>query len=221
MKFKHLTISSKNQITLNREVREALGVEAGSKVYFEEAPNGILIKKLESLDVCPVCKGEVINLNGDAQKCLICNGDGLFKELSIELIIGKLVNILISNNISIDIEKDNDLQYIINSKSSDEVVSYYINKCQIYIIKRSLEALRDKGTLIDNNLKDKCLKLFDNTTYLNTMLNIISNIQLDTIKDILKKESSISKEQYDEFVAVFDDKHQDEVSKFLLPFLTL
>ena len=219
MEIKYLTISSKNQITLNREVRDILDIQSGDKVYFENTPSGVLLKKAEHAHTCPICNGDKNFMN---DKCLICDGEGIIKEhLDSKLIVNKLINILLANNININIQPDNTINYIINSKSYINIVSEYIDKCQMFIIRDSLLKFVESKTLIDKETKDRCLALFDNNKNIDEILKTINETQLEVIKSILKEKSSVTEEECTTFVNAFDDKYKSKVSSFLLSFISL
>ena len=219
MEIKYLTISSKNQITLNREVRDILDIQSGDKVYFENTASGVLLKKAEHSHICPICNGEKTFLS---DKCLVCNGEGIIKEeLDSKLIINKIINILLTNNININIQSDDTVNYIINSVSSIDMVSKYIDKCQMFIVRDSLLKFIYNKTLINQNDKAKYTNLFINKESLDEVVKAINETQLEIIKAILEEKSSISQEEYNTFVNAFDDKYKSKVSNFLISFVSL
>lgn len=219
METKYLTISSKNQITLNKEIRNALDISSGDKVYFYQTAHGFILKKAEDNNICPVCEGNKKILN---QQCLICKGQGFLKEkLDSKFIANKLVSILLNNDIDVDIKTDKLLGYIINSKANEQLLDEYISRCQLYIIKNSLSSFVDKGILIPNSTKEQFVSLCENKLYKEQVVKAINDIQLRIIKDILKEKVSITSEECSKFINSFDEQYKDTVSKFLLSFVTL
>lgn len=219
MERKYLTLSSKNQITLNKEVRDALDIESGDKVYFENSPYGVLIKKAEMITTCPICNGDKVFLD---DKCLICDGEGTIKEdLTPSLIAKKLINILMLNNVSINIATDNELGYIINSIVDDFKISRYINECQMAIIKISLSKFIENKSILHKDFKDKCIKAAKNFIDEDDMIKTLNEVQLEIVKAILKEKSTITQSEYEVFVNSFDDKYKSKVSNFLITFISL
>lgn len=219
MKLKYLTLSAKNQITLNRDIRDALNISAGDKVYFENTSKGLVLKKLENIENCPICDNGVFC----NEKCLICDGEGIIKnKVYKEYILGKLLNVLLVNKVTdIDVRKNDRFGYIVNTKSDNEVVSSYIKKCQGYIVKLHLKEYVAKGELISTELKESCIETFKNILDEDDLLLIINSVQLDSIKDMLKQKITITKEEYDMYINAFDSAYKDKVAHFLMPFAKL
>lgn len=46
------TVTSKGQVTLPAKMRDALGLVPGSKVEFEEQPNGDYLVRRRTIDIC-------------------------------------------------------------------------------------------------------------------------------------------------------------------------
>ncbi len=49
------TVTSKGQITIPKEVREALGLETGHRVAFQLKEDGVVEMRSENLDVMSLC----------------------------------------------------------------------------------------------------------------------------------------------------------------------
>jgi AbrB family looped-hinge helix DNA binding protein len=49
------TVTSKGQITIPKEVREALGLETGHRVAFQLKEHGVVEMRSENLDVMSLC----------------------------------------------------------------------------------------------------------------------------------------------------------------------
>lgn len=219
METKYLTISSKNQITLNKEIRNALDISSGDKVYFYQTAHGFILKKAEDNNICPVCEGNKKILN---QQCLICEGQGFLKEkLDSKFIVNKLVSILLNNDIDVDIKTDKLLGYIINSKANEELLDEYISRCQLYIVKDTLSKFIDKGILISSSVKEQFVSLCEDKPYKEHIIKMINDTQLGIIKSVLKEKGSITSEECSKFTEAFDEQYKDSVSKFLLSFVTL
>lgn len=216
--IKYLTISTKNQITLNKDIREKLGASAGDKVFFEDCDKGLLIKKATNINECPVCDG-LGTVNNET--CLFCNGQKFLNDdLNSKYLIKNLVNIFVKKDVDIDIRKSNDYDYII-SKQTDSSVDVYRNKVQYAILVNKLKQLSQTGEPLDINTIENYSILFDDSQYKDMISKKFNDIQLDIIKGILNKNQLIRESQYNYFIKSFSPEYQPKISKFLMPFVNL
>ena len=190
LKNTYLTISSKNQITLNKDIRSILNVEPGDKVYFDINSNkDLIMKKLMTSNKCPICEGTG---EFDNSKCLFCDGYKFFREtVDNKFIIQKLSTILINNDLNLNISKDNNFQYKIEHPINS-VIENLSNAAQLAIIINTFKKYTDSSELIDINLIKKSKKYFSLDSYKENIIKLANKLQLDILKTNI-----LSGKQYD------------------------
>lgn len=216
--IKYLAISSKNQITLNKDIRETLNVSSGDRVYFENTKYGLIMKKAEDINECPICEGiGTINNN----ECLFCNGVKIFNnKLDSKFIVSKFVSILIEKGIDVNIKKDDIYGYVLENINIAEL-SLYRDKCQLHILINKLNEYLKKEELLDISVIDKYTLLFNDEKYITLICKKVNEIQLEILKSILSKKETISEEEYNLYVNSFSSLYKDKISKFLIPFINI
>lgn len=215
---KYLAISSKNQITLNKDIRDILNVSSGDRVYFENTKYGLIMKKAQDVNNCPICDGVgIINDN----ECLFCKGAKIFNnKLDSKFIVSKFVSILIEKGIDVNVKKDDLYGYILDNISNKEM-SLYRDKCQLHILTNTLNEYLKKEELLDMSVIDKYCALFNNEEYINIIIKKVNEIQLEIIKSILSKKQSICEDEYNLYINSFSDIYRDKISKFLISFINI
>ena len=214
MKEKYLTISSKNQITLTKSVREELNAKEGDKVYFSKTSEGIVIRKYIPKNSCPICGGvgKVLDTN-----CCVCNGTGEVEGLEFDFIMQKVLMVLLQHDASINLEHDKDLKCIIKSKTKSPLNLYYINKWHEFAINKALKTYIKEKLFIEDDFKVKCVDLFKyDKVKQEDSLNKINNTQLEILKDKLRENDTLTQEDIEFYIGKFDEKYQEKVQEFLL-----
>src|SRR5436309_255371 len=78
------TVTSKGQITIPKEIRGALGLEAGHRVSFRVREDGVVEMSAEKLDVMSLCGALKPSVQGvtlkDMEEAILQKGDRLVEE---------------------------------------------------------------------------------------------------------------------------------------------
>lgn len=72
-------ISSKNQVTIPKEIRKVLKIKDGDRLVFAEEYGKVFLEVESKKTSCPVCEGKG-DFEDSKNHCFICLGTGLIKE---------------------------------------------------------------------------------------------------------------------------------------------
>ena len=157
MAYMRSVLSSKNQITLPREVRETLKVNPKDVIEYIVVGNSVKLQKVIDENKCPICMNGLI----ENRMCSICGGKGYFNSpITMSLLIGKLNSYLIDNDIlEVNIVKDDLIGYLITVSTEDNIIVDVVSRVQFEILKMSLldkdSLMKDEKNYILNTLKFK------------------------------------------------------------------
>ena len=143
-------LSSKNQVTLPKTVRDILGItDKDSTIDFVIEKDMVFIEKGKETHVCPFCLGK--DFYGET--CEVCNDTGMLDEVTTEELISKFNHICISYQAIFSIDTREEI-YRIDVVSDDVGLKRYREHFQMEFIKLVLKHYKVKD-LLDKELKEK------------------------------------------------------------------
>lgn len=150
-------LSSKNQITVPKTVRDYLGVSENSSVQFVFETGRVYLEKGIEMQVCPFCYGEDFY----GEPCLFCDGEGVVEADYEDRITSKLVDIFLDTYHGRGFHFRNVGFFTqIGVLSDDLQQRRYREHFQMEYIKKSLRKYKMK-ILLDKELQENLANMFE------------------------------------------------------------
>lgn len=148
-------LSSKNQITVPKTVRDFLGVSENDSIQFFIEEGRVYLEKGRDIHICPFCRGEDFY----GYPCEFCNGEGLVESLTKGDLTQKLYDIFISKGIILKLDAKEPLIRL-QIESEDELLKRYREHFQMEYIKAELKHYKIKD-LLDKDLQEQMTDLME------------------------------------------------------------
>lgn len=146
-------LSSKNQITLPKTVRDFLGVIENDTVEFFLEEGRIFLQKAQEVQMCPFCWGDDFY----GQPCQFCDGEGAVESLSIDKLNARLFPIF--NGAVVNLDTTGEFNRL-KVETNEESLQLYREHFQMEYIKLVLRNYRIKD-LFNLNLQHELMGLLE------------------------------------------------------------
>lgn len=142
-------ISTKNQITIPKTVRDFLGVSEGDTIQFLIEEGRVSMEKGRDVLVCPFCRGQDFY----ETPCEFCEEKGIVEKLNEESLTQKLYAIFLRKGAVVTLDTTEPF-YRIDVATEDELLKLYREHFQMEYIKLVLRHYKVKA-LLDRELQEQ------------------------------------------------------------------
>lgn len=148
-------LSSKNQITIPKTVRDFLGINENSAVQFSFEGGRVYLEKGTDMHVCPFCRGQDFY----GEPCLFCEGEGTVETITKGDLSLKLFPVFMGKGATLEIDAFEPFVRI-HVNTEDEQLKRYGEHFQLEYIKAELRQYKVKD-LLDKDLQAKLTNMLE------------------------------------------------------------
>lgn len=155
MKLNAITgkLSSKNQITIPKTVRDFLGVVENDSLEFFLEEGRVFLQKAKHVQTCPFCWGDDFY----DHPCQFCKGEGIVEALDVDKLNARLFSVFKGAVVKLDTTGE---FYRLTVDTDDETLQLYREHFQMEYIKLVLRNYRMKD-LLNVNLRNELTEMLE------------------------------------------------------------